>query len=152
MLHAKFLPFGTFHAIILLAAIGYVTSKQQIASTDDPSVLTCPSNCSSWTSPFKVFGDVIYSNNSDRCWAAIHAGAISCDNGGRFLFTAVDGVTSYESVERNGVVSETQTGNDGQHGGAFLTRPFAVDAASVKTAVKGKKVTITDWTSIPGDN
>ena len=72
----------------------YVTSEQQIASTDEPSVLTCPSNCSSWTYPVKVFGDVIYSNNSDRCWAAIHAGAISCDNGGRFLFTAVDGVTS----------------------------------------------------------
>ena len=149
MFNAKLLPFGISLTIILVAAVGYVTSDQQIAST---LVLYCSSNCSSWTVPVKVFGDVIYSNNSDRCWAAIHAGAISCDNGGRFLFTAVDGVTSYESVERNGVVSETQTGNDGQHGGAFLTRPFAVDAASVKTAVKGKKVTITDWTSIPGDN
>ena len=147
MINAKLLPFGISLTIILVAAVGYVTSDQQIAST---LVLYCSSNCSSWTVPVKVFGDVVYHNGSDRCWAAIHAGAIPCDNGGPFLFTAVDGVASYESVERNGVVSEVKTGNDGERGGAFLARPFAVNATSVKTAVKGIVITIT-WESIPGE-
>jgi hypothetical protein len=52
-----------------------------------------------------VWGTDVYTDDSSVCSAAVHAGLISVEDGGRVVVEIAPGEESYEGSERNGVTS-----------------------------------------------
>ncbi len=122
-----------------------VTWEQQSALNGAQiDVFNCPANCFTDTVS-NVFEVTVYHKKSSLCWAAIHAGSLQEDTGGTFLITPTNGVATYINTTRNGVVSEALIDSEGEPGGAFLVRPDAIDAASVKKEVLTNEVKISAW-------
>jgi hypothetical protein len=63
--------------------------------------ITCPSDCQAGT----IWGTDIYSDGSNLCTAAAHAGIIDLEDGGRFVVTIEEGEDEYEGSEQNGIES-----------------------------------------------
>ncbi|MBS1239845.1 MAG: Milk-clotting protease [Proteobacteria bacterium] len=72
---------------------------------------TCPANADNSRS---VWGSDIYTEDSDICRAAIHAGVIT-NGGGRVTIELIGGLDSYQGSTRNGVASS----NYGSWSGSF---------------------------------
>ncbi len=66
------------------------------------TTVTCPANCSAGAS---VWGTDVYTDDSNVCAAAAHAGAIDLVRGGTFVITMRDGLERYEASTRNGVAT-----------------------------------------------
>lgn len=67
----------------------------------------------------KVQGTDVYTDGSSVCSAAVHAGLIDAENGGRVTIVIVKGMDFYEGSTRNGVSS----GKFGVFGGSFRFDP-----------------------------
>ncbi len=64
----------------------------------------CPANCSPAAA---VWGTDVYTDDSNVCAAAAHAGAIDVARGGTFVVTIGDGQEGYEASTRHGVASRS---------------------------------------------
>ena len=63
-----------------------------------------------------VWGTDIYTDDSSICTAAVHAGAITVDDGGEVTIEIAPGEDSYDASERNGILSLEY----GPWGGSFV--------------------------------
>jgi hypothetical protein len=63
--------------------------------------ITCPSDCEAGT----IWGTDIYSDGSNLCTAAAHAGIIDLEDGGSFVVTIEEGEEEYEGSEQNDIES-----------------------------------------------
>lgn len=68
--------------------------------TDEKEV-TCPSGCTSGT----IYGTKVYTTDSPICVAAVHAGVIKSDKGGKVTVKVKSGQGSYSGSKANGVTS-----------------------------------------------
>ncbi|MFN2321657.1 MAG: LCCL domain-containing protein [Trueperaceae bacterium] len=64
------------------------------------ATVTCPANCSAGVA---VWGTDVYTDDSNVCAAAAHAGVIDLARGGAFVITIREGQPAYEASVRNGV-------------------------------------------------
>ena len=71
-------------------------SRGQIGTT---VVYDCPAG----GPPGKAWGDLVYSDDSSVCTAAVHAGAITVDGGGTVTIKIRSGQAGYVGTERNGI-------------------------------------------------
>lgn len=71
-----------------------------------------------------IWGTDIYTDDSKVCTAALHAGAITLEDGGHFLVTSVAGQESYTGSEQNGVSS----GDWGAWEGSFRIDALPTDS------------------------
>jgi ABC-type transport system substrate-binding protein len=62
-----------------------------------------------------VWGTDVYTDDSSVCTAAVHAGAITVEDGGEVTIEIRPGQDSYEGTERNGI----ETSHYGPWGGSF---------------------------------
>jgi hypothetical protein len=62
---------------------------------------SCPAGCA----PAAVYGTGIYSDDSNICTAAAHAGAIRLESGGAFQIVLADGQSDYTASTQNGITS-----------------------------------------------
>jgi LCCL domain len=74
-------------------------SRGQIGAT---VVYDCPAG----GPPAKVWGDLVYTDDSSVCTAAVHAGAITVDQGGAVTIRIRPGQAGYVGTERNGIRSK----------------------------------------------
>ena len=87
----------------------------EYVSTDVTSAtLICPPGCDNDASG-TLWGTDVYTHDSSICAAAVHAGAITLDDGGLVTITYLPGQESYEGSERNGIT----TLDYGVWGGSF---------------------------------
>lgn len=63
-----------------------------------------------------VWGAEVYTDDSSVCAAAVHAGKISFERGGRVTIQIRDGQASYRGTDWNGVTSQPY----GEWGGSFV--------------------------------
>ncbi|MBU1219475.1 hypothetical protein KKF34_01665 [Myxococcota bacterium] len=63
----------------------------------------CPVNCT----PGSVWGTNDYTADSNVCTAAVHAGLIKVDKGGRFKVTYIKGKKNYKGSTKNGITSQS---------------------------------------------
>lgn len=106
--------------------IDWNTTAQYIpAAFTDPIKVICPPR--DRTSP-RVWGTDIYTDDSFVCFAAVHAGAISAEAGGKISVSRVAGQAAYAAAERNGVASSSW---------GPWTSSFNVVATPVMIAVRG---------------
>jgi hypothetical protein len=75
----------------------------------DFSTFFCPND----GSPFPVFGTDTYESGSSICTAAVHAGLITFEWGGKVKVEFVGGRAAYRGSERNGVSSLSASESDG---------------------------------------
>ena len=68
------------------------------------ATVSCPANCSPAVS---VWGTDVYTDDSNVCAAAAHAGAIELVRGGTFEIAILEGRDGYEASTRNGVATRT---------------------------------------------
>ena len=61
--------------------------------------VTCPAKCTGAT----AWGTDTYTTDSSVCMAAIHAGVIPADKGGKVKVTVVKALDKYKGSDRNGV-------------------------------------------------
>ena len=66
------------------------------------ALASCPANCSAAVS---VWGTDVYTDDSNVCAAAAHAGLIDLARGGSFIVSILPGEPSYEGSSRGGVTS-----------------------------------------------
>lgn len=66
-------------------------------------LMKCPAGC---TSGHAVWGTDVYTDDSNLCNAAIHAGAIAAKDGGTVLVTWAHGQPTYVGSEKNGVTTQ----------------------------------------------
>lgn len=64
--------------------------------------MICDPNCSK--SAHKVFGDILYSDDSFICQSAIHGGLLT-DKGGEIQIIIEDGQNFYPGIFKNGIQS-----------------------------------------------
>lgn len=64
-------------------------------------VASCPAGCA----PAAVYGTEIYTDDSNICTAAVHAGAIRAESGGTFQIVLADGQSDYAPSTQNGITS-----------------------------------------------
>lgn len=62
-----------------------------------------------------IWGTDVYTDDSSVCTAAVHAGAITVEDGGEVTIEMLPGEDSYEASERNGIESSSY----GPWGGSF---------------------------------
>jgi molecular chaperone DnaK len=62
-------------------------------------------DCPPGGSPGSVWGTDVYTDDSSVCTAAVHAGAITVEDGGRVTIEIRPGETAYEGSSRNGIDS-----------------------------------------------
>ena len=86
------------------------------------ALATCPANCPAGAS---VWGTDVYTDDSNVCAAAAHAGVIDLARGGSFVISILPGQPGYEGSARGGVTSRAWGG---------WRRSFSVAAASGATA------------------
>lgn len=65
-------------------------------------LMQCPGNCAATAS---VWGSDVYTDDSNLCNAAIHAGAITQKDGGTVLVTWTHGQPTYVGTEKNGITT-----------------------------------------------
>jgi len=70
-------------------------------STYSIFLVSCPENCSK--NPAPVIGDMVYKDTSSICKAAIHAGVLDDQKGGKFLMSTDKGVSEYSKKSSNGI-------------------------------------------------
>ncbi|XP_076810416.1 uncharacterized protein LOC143453138 [Clavelina lepadiformis] len=90
--------------------------------------VNCPASCSN--SVGNVWGDVIYTDDSSICRAAIHDGIITESTGGKVRFFFTDGQNSYRGVLRNSVQSSS-------YGSWQKSIKFTPDAVDVTCQTRG---------------
>ncbi|CAK8684613.1 unnamed protein product [Clavelina lepadiformis] len=90
--------------------------------------VNCPAYCSN--SVGNVWGDVIYTDDSSICRAAIHDGIITESTGGKVRFFFTDGQNSYRGVLRNSVQSSS-------YGSWQKSIKFTPDAVDVTCQTRG---------------
>ena len=73
------------------------------AEAGDTLTVTCPAGCSAGS----IWGTDVYTNDSDICTAAAHAGVIDLADGGTFDITYVDGIEDHPASEQNGISSSS---------------------------------------------
>lgn len=66
-------------------------------------LMKCPAGCAATGS---VWGSDVYTDDSNLCNAAIHAGAITAKDGGTVLVTWVHGQPTYVGSEKNGITTQ----------------------------------------------
>nr|XP_039262355.1 uncharacterized protein LOC120338417 isoform X7 [Styela clava] len=88
-------------------------TKQANSNNQNHFVATCPSGCDSHTS--RLWGTIVYTDDSYICAAAIHAGVIEATNGGDVTVWKSNGRSSYSGTSRNGITSKSY----GSWGGSF---------------------------------
>lgn len=81
---------------------------------------SCPASCDL----FSVWGTDLYTDDSNICTAAIHAGVVG-KNGGTVTFIIQDGMDSYSGSERNGIT----TADWGSWGRSFTFNGVATGSA-----------------------
>jgi hypothetical protein len=62
-------------------------------------------DCPAGGEPFNVWGTDLYTDDSSVCTAAVHAGAITLEEGGAIVIEIRPGEDEYEGSERNGIES-----------------------------------------------
>jgi hypothetical protein len=77
-------------------------SSFDLGKVGQKTVINCPKDCKNGS----VWGTDVYTNDSNLCMAAIHAGLIKQAEGGSFQITPAEGQKSYKGSERNEVTSE----------------------------------------------
>ncbi|XP_077970679.1 uncharacterized protein LOC144425162 [Styela clava] len=88
------------------------TLGDALLTTDDADLSTtknvdCPAYCTEILGyNYDIYGDTIYSGNSQICSAAIHAGVLLDQLGGTVTIKAEPGQSVYEGTERHGVHSQ----------------------------------------------
>lgn len=87
--------------------------------------LACPKNCANHPEG-NVMGNLIYSDDSSICKAAIHAGFIKNEEGGEFIMEIANGVAQYEGTTRNAITSASRGPN---------TRSFSIKEAPTLMSV-----------------
>lgn len=80
---------------------GQTTVEGAVAG--DEFTATCPAGCSQGS----IWGTDTYTDDSDICTAAAHAGVISLEEGGTFDLSYVDGIDDHPSSEQNGIESSS---------------------------------------------
>nr|XP_039250734.1 LOW QUALITY PROTEIN: macrophage mannose receptor 1-like [Styela clava] len=77
------------------------------ADTETTREVDCPSYCTEILAyQYDIYGDLVYSGNSQVCSAAIHAGVLLDRLGGAVTLKAEMGLSSYKGTERHGVHSQ----------------------------------------------
>lgn len=98
----------------------------------------CPANAGR-TGAGYVWGTDVYSDDSALCVAAVHAGVISFERGGRVLVTIMPGYDSYAPSTNHGVTSSSW----GEWSGSFsVDPPTAMNTSSTGTYRVGQAVQI----------
>lgn len=98
----------------------------------------CPPNAGR-TGVGYVWGTDVYSDDSALCVAAVHAGIISFERGGRVLVTILPGYANYAPSTSHGVTSSSW----GEWSGSFsVDPPTAVNTSSTGTYRVGQAVQI----------
>ena len=81
-----------------------VSEKKFQGPTGKSFRVSCPKNCAKHPEG-NVFGNLIYSDDSSVCKAAIHAGFVKDAEGGEFLVEITNGLAKYESSFKNDITS-----------------------------------------------
>lgn len=101
----------------------------------------CPKDCaSSW-----LWGDVVYTDDSHVCVAAIHAGAITAAAGGKVFVEPLPGRPQYFGSARNGVTS----GSWSSFAGSVRIHAVGADGKAKEIPVPPPPSTTTTTTSQP---
>jgi phage baseplate assembly protein gpV len=97
------------------AEIGWRTTAVELGSWDGfRAELTCPAGGTA----APVWGSDTYTDGSSICTAAVHAGLITFEDGGRVTIEILPGLSSYEGTNRNGVHTSAVT-TSGEWRGSF---------------------------------
>ena len=107
------------------------TASSLIENIDQDFTYTCPKN----GTVGNVWGTDFYMSNSSICSAAVHAGAITAKDGGKFQIKIRPGEEFYNGTSRYGVTSNRY----GQHKGSFMF------ANAVARSAPGEQVEIIEW-------
>lgn len=78
------------------------------AEAGDHFIATCPANCDAGS----IWGTDVYTDDSDICTAAAHAGITTLAEGGTFDLFYVAGLSSHPASEQNGITSSSWGGWD----------------------------------------
>jgi hypothetical protein len=90
-----------------------------------PITVVCPPKGNTDT---YVWGTDVYSGSSGICAAAVHAGAITLDAGGRVTVTLLPGQDAFVGSVRNGISTQTWKAWDlRSYGQAYKVTPGAID-------------------------
>jgi hypothetical protein len=100
------------------------------------ATVSCPANCSAGAS---VWGTDVYTDDSNVCAAAAHAGAIDLARGGSFVVSILPGSTSYVGSARHGVTSR----NWGSWRRSFAIVSASSGPAPTAPASSGATATVT---------
>lgn len=116
-----------------------------------PITVVCPPKGNTDT---YVWGTDVYSNSSGICVAAVHAGAITLDAGGRVTVTLLPGQDAYVGMERNGISTQTEKAWDVRsYGQAYKVTPGTItlsgfSATGTSTAVVPRTIPLPGWTGV----
>jgi len=97
-------------------AADWQTNVTDLRGQSGPFAFTCPANPPASQRSHSVWGSGPYTDDSSVCRAAVHAGAITYEQGGRVVIEMRGGQSSYSGSTRNGV----QTLDYGAWGGGFV--------------------------------
>ncbi|MDQ7025807.1 MAG: LCCL domain-containing protein [Anaerolineae bacterium] len=73
------------------------------AEAGDEFTVTCSAGCSQGS----IWGTDVYTDDSDICTAAAHAGVITLEEGGTFTLFYIDGIEDHPASEQNGIESSS---------------------------------------------
>jgi hypothetical protein len=72
-------------------------------------VCSCPPSAADGSPGGTVYGSLVYSNDSNVCAAAVHAGALKAATAGRVVVQMLDSPPVFKSTNQNGIKSEVWT-------------------------------------------
>lgn len=76
----------------------------------DEFMVGCMENCVKEMNDLNIYGSLEYSDDSSICLSAFHGGSLDPD-GGDFMVKVDKPVATYESENRNGVMSKSKEGD-----------------------------------------
>lgn len=109
---------------------------KQVDDLDGKTKCVCPPGKPSGT----VWGDKIYTTDSNICGAAIHAGVIKAKKGGKVTVKGADGCKSYKGTDKHGVTSKSW----GPYSKSFYFPKKGDGKCSAGDGDKGKKASSKD--------